>query len=76
MLEQPRSRQRFADHYAFGIPHAGERAELRVTAFDELRERRMREPCRDSSLILPELGPVARQRLTLFLVVLGDVDHK
>src|SRR5262249_6190698 len=62
-----------------GKRHAGKRAELGIAALDELTERRMGEARGDGAVGFSgrrELTAVAVERLTLALIVRGDVDDE
>src|SRR5882672_10134759 len=77
VLEQPRALHRFADDNPFGEGDAGQPAELRVAALDELPERRVREPRRDRvGFGWRELTAVALERVALALVMRRHVDHE
>src|SRR5687767_8020281 len=74
VLQDARSLHRLADDDAFRPRDAGERAELRVAALDQLPERRSAQAGGDRAPACRlELGAVARQRFALALVVGGNV---
>src|SRR5260221_9621057 len=77
VLQQTGSPDRFADDDPLGPGDAGQRAELRVAALDQLPERRRAQARGDGAPALGlKLGAVTRQRLALPLVMRRDVDDE
>src|SRR5262245_42742219 len=68
--------QRLPDDEALGPGNAGERAELRVAAFDQLAEQRTVETGADSVGSGSKLARMAVERLPLGVVAGGHVDHE
>jgi predicted permease len=68
---------RIADDEPFREPHTSQRTKLRIAALDELQEEGRRQT-RGHGTAFPgrELRRVARQRVTLPLIVLRDVDDE
>ncbi len=76
-LQQRPAHHRFFHDHAFGKADAGERAELRVAALDQLAEGRRRQPRRHRVRFgRRKLARIARQRLLLPLVVRRHVDDE